>query len=25
MGLDRSGNGSLEIVYDEGDRNLAVG
>jgi len=25
MGLDLSGNGSSEIMYDEGDRNLAVG
>jgi len=25
MGLDLSGNGSPETVYDEGDRNLAVG
>ena len=25
MGLDLSGNGSSETVYDEGDGNLAVG
>jgi len=25
MGLDLSGNGSSETMYDEGDRNLAVG
>jgi len=25
MGLDLSGNGSSETVYDEGDRNQAVG
>jgi len=25
MGLDLSGNGSPEIMYDEGDGNLAVG
>ena len=25
MGLDLSGNGSPETMYDEGDRNLAVG
>jgi len=25
MGLDLSVNGSSEAVYDEGDRNLAVG
>jgi len=25
MGLDLSGNGSSEIMYDEGDGNLAVG
>ena len=24
MGLDLSGNGSSETMYDEGDRNLAV-
>jgi len=25
MGLDLSGNGSSETMYDEGDGNLAVG
>ena len=25
MGLDLSGNGSSETMYDEGDRNLALG
>jgi len=25
MGLDLSGNGSAETMYDEGDGNLAVG
>jgi len=25
MGLDLSGNGSSEIMCDDGDRNLAVG
>jgi len=25
MGLDMSGNGSSETMYDEGDGNLAVG
>jgi len=25
MGLDLSGNGSPEIMFDEGDGNLAVG
>jgi len=25
MGLDLSGNGSSEIMYDEGDGKLAVG
>jgi len=25
MGLDLSGNGSSEAMYEEGDQNLAVG